>query len=83
MEARSASVESHISSVSRSVVGKAVMAARVHENDLEVRDSEAARGSFWRQLRRVEARGTASGDQISGFSLRETEEHACVVGFFR
>ena len=31
----------------------------------------------------VEVRGTASGDRISGFSLRETEEHACVVGFFR
>ena len=38
---------------------------------------------FRRQLRRVEARGTASGDRFSGFSLRETEEHACVVGFFR
>ena len=31
----------------------------------------------------TEARGTASGDWISGFSLQETEEHACVVGFFR
>ena len=31
----------------------------------------------------MEARGTASGDRISWFSLRETEEHACVVGFFR
>ena len=31
----------------------------------------------------TEARGTASGDRISGFSLRETAEHACVVGFFR
>ena len=40
-------------------------------------------GFFWRQLRRVEARGTASGDRISWFSLRETEEHARVVGFFR
>ena len=30
---------------------------------------------FRRQLRRVEARGTASGDRFSGFSLRETEEH--------
>ena len=56
------------------------MAARVHENDLEVREPEAARGSF---LETAEARGTASGDRISGFSLRETEEHACVVGFFR
>ena len=25
----------------------------------------------------------ASGDRISWFSLRETEEHTCVVGFFR
>ena len=31
----------------------------------------------------MEARGTASGDRISWFSLRQTEEHACVVGFFR
>ena len=55
-------------------------AARVHENDLEVREPEAARGSF---PETIEARGTASGDQISWFSLRETEEHACVVSFFR
>ena len=68
--ARATSFESHISSVGRSVVDEAVMAARVHENDLEVRESEAARD-------------TASGDRISGFSLQETEEHACVVGFFR
>ena len=46
MEARATSVESHISSVGRSVVDEAVMAARVHEHDLEVRESEAARGSF-------------------------------------
>ena len=46
MGARATSVESHISSVDRSVVGEAVMAARVHENDLEVREPEAARGSF-------------------------------------
>ena len=83
MEARATSFECHFSSVGRSVVGEAFMAARVHENDLEVREPEAARGSFRRQLRRVEARGTASGDWISRFSLRETEEHACVVGFFR
>ena len=83
MEARATSVESHFSSVGRSVVDKAVMAARVHKNDQEVREPEAARGVFQRQLRRVEARGTASSDRISGFSLRETEEHACVVGFFR
>ena len=38
-------------------------------------------GTFWKQLRRVEARGRASGDRISGFSLREAEEHVCCVGF--
>ena len=46
VEAHATSVESHISSVSRSVVDKAIMAARVHEHDLEVRESEAAHGSF-------------------------------------
>ena len=50
------SFESHISSVGRSVVGEAVMAARVHENDLEVREPEAARGSF---PETTEARGGA------------------------
>ena len=44
--ARATSVESHISSVGRSVVEEAFMAARVHEHDLEVKESEAARGSF-------------------------------------
>ena len=77
---RATSFESHISSVGRSVVDEAVMAAHVHEHDLEVRESEAARGSF---PETTKARGTASGDRISGFSLRETEEHACMVGFFR
>ena len=43
MEARATSFECHFSSVGRSVVGEAFMAARVHENDLEVRESEAAR----------------------------------------
>ena len=62
------------------MVDEAVMAAHVHEHDLEVRESEAARGSF---PETTKARGTASGDRISRFSLRETEEHACVVGFFR
>ena len=45
--ARATSVESHISSVGRSVVEEAFMAARVHEHDMEVRESEAARGSFF------------------------------------
>ena len=44
--ARATLVESHISSVGRSVVEEAFMVARVHEHDLEVRESEAAHGSF-------------------------------------
>ena len=62
------------------MVGEAFMATRVYENDLEIREPEAARGSF---PKTTKARGTASGDRISGFSLQETEEHACVVGFFK
>ena len=46
LEACATSIEGHISSVGRSVVNEAVMAALVHEHDLEVRESEAARGSF-------------------------------------
>ena len=56
VEAHATSVESHISSVSRSVVDEAVMAAHVHEHDLEVSESEAARGSF---PETTEARGGA------------------------
>ena len=56
VEARTTSVESHISSVGRSVVDEAVMVARVHEHDLEVRESEAARGIF---SETTEARGGA------------------------
>ena len=46
VEAHATSFECHFSSVGRSVVGEAFMVARVHENDLEVRELEAARGSF-------------------------------------
>ena len=46
VEARATSFECHFSSVGRSPVGEAFMVARVHENDLEVREPEAARGSF-------------------------------------
>ena len=46
VEARATSVESHISSIGRSVVDEAVMAACVHEHDLEVREFKATRGSF-------------------------------------
>ena len=45
--ARATSVESHISLVGRSVVDEAIMAARVHEHDLEVRKFEVACGSFF------------------------------------
>ena len=38
---------------------------------------------FRRQLRRVEARGRASGDRISRLSSWEAEEHVCGVGFDR
>ena len=57
--------------------------ARVPRRRSEVRNLRRRVGVFLRQLSRVEARDMASGDRISGFSLRETEEHACVVGFFR
>ena len=80
VEARATSVESHISSIGRSVVDEAVMAARMHEHDLEVKNMRRRMGDF---LETTEARGTASGDQIFGFSLQETEEHAYVIGFFR
>ena len=80
VEARATSVESHISSVGRLVVDEAVMAARMHEHDLEVKNMRRRMGDF---LETTEARGTASSDQISGFSLQETEEHAYVIGFFR
>ena len=56
VEARATSFESHFSSVGRSLVGEAFMAARVHENDLEVREPEAACGSF---PETAEARGGA------------------------
>ena len=46
VEARATSVESHISSVGKSVVDEAVMAAHVYKHDLEVRESEAECGIF-------------------------------------
>ena len=46
VEARATSAESHFSLVGRSVVEEAVMAAHVYKHDLEVRESEAARGIF-------------------------------------
>ena len=46
VEARATLVGSHISSVGRSVVDEAVMAARVHEHDLEVRSLRRRVGDF-------------------------------------
>ena len=46
VEACATSVESHISSVGRSVVDEAVIAACVHEHDLEVRDLRRGVGDF-------------------------------------
>ena len=82
MEAHATSVESHISSVGRSVVDEAVMSwRRVCTNTIWKSGNLRRRVGVFSET--TEARGTASGDRISGFSLRETAEHACVVGFFR
>ena len=56
VEARATSVESHISSVGRSVVDEAVMATRVHEHDLEVKNLRRHVGDF---SETTEARGGA------------------------
>ena len=56
VEARATSVESHISSVGKSVVDKAVMATRVHEHDLEVKNLRQRVGDF---PETTEARGGA------------------------
>ena len=46
VEARATAVDHQIVRPSRSVDEEAVMAARVYGHDLEVRESEAARGIF-------------------------------------
>ena len=56
VEACATSVESHISSVGRSVVEEVVMATRVHKHDLEVTESETAHECF---PETTEARGGA------------------------
>ena len=56
VEAHATSIEGHISSIGRSVVDEAAMATRVYEHDLEVRESEVARGIF---PETTEARGGA------------------------
>ena len=80
MEARATSYDYQILTPSRSVDDKAVWVARGSRRQSGSEESVAACGIF---PETTEARGTASGDRISWFSLRETEEHACVVGFFR
>ena len=59
VEARATSVESHISSIGRSVVDEAVMAVCVHEHDLEVRNWRRGVGDF---LETTVARGGAWHD---------------------
>ena len=56
LEAHATSVESHISFVGRLVVYEAVMAARVHEHNLEVRNLRRHVGDF---PETTEARGGA------------------------
>ena len=56
MKARATAVDHQILRPSRSVSEEAVMAAHVHEHDLEVRESKAARGCF---SETTEARGGA------------------------
>ena len=80
MGAHAASYDYQILTPSRSVDNKAVWAARGSRRRFGSEESEAVRGIF---PKTTEARGTSSGDRISWFFLRETEEHACVVGFFR
>ena len=59
------------------------MVARVPRGRSESDESATVRGNFRRLLRRVEARGKAFGDRISGFWSREILEHVCGVGFVR
>ena len=80
MEARATSYDHQILRSSKSVDDKAVCAARGPKRRSGSEESEAARESL---PETTEVRGTTFGDRISGFSLRDTEEHACVVGFFR
>ena len=83
MVARAASYDHQILRPIRSVDEEAFTVARVPRRRSESDESETARGNFRRLLRRVEARGKALGDRISGFWSREAEEHVCGVGFDR
>ena len=80
MEARATSVESHISSVGRSVVDEAVMAAHVHKHDLEVRNMRRRMGDF---PETTEVRGGA----WHGFGLPDVrvfltgDRGACLCGW--
>ena len=84
MGAHAASYDYQILTPSRSVDNKAVWAARGSRRRFGSEESEAAREILseaifgaWRRVARLPVTG------FLGFSLRETEEHACVVGFFR
>ena len=57
-----------------------IRAMCVHEHDLEVRNLRWHVGDF---SETTEARGRASGDQISGFWSQEVVEHVCGFGFVR
>ena len=59
MEARATLVESHLSLVGRSVVEEAVMAAHVHEHDLEVRNLR------WRVVDFLELTATRGGTWLA------------------
>ena len=80
LEARVSSDEDRNLRFSRSVDEKAIMMARVHEHNMEVRNLRRYVGDF---PETIEARGRASGDRISGFWSREVVEHVCGFGFIR
>ena len=80
MRARVRSDEGRNLKFCRSVDEKAVMAARVHEHDLEVRNLRRRVEDF---SETTEARGRASSDRISGFWSPEVVEHVYGFGFVR
>ena len=80
VEARETSYGRQIFRPSRSVHVEAFKAARVPRRRSDVRNLRRRVGNF---PKLSAARGLLSVDRISRFSSRETEEHACVVGFFR
>ena len=68
----------------RSVGEEAVMAPRVPRTRSGSQESEAARVSVPGSCcRRVGARASAVGGQVSGFWSRYAVEHVCLVGFIK